>query len=299
MSVSGVLGSAAMAVFVPSAAIRESWSTIADAAKWAGVSPALWTSVAAELGDAELSSMLHLAAVADDEYRAALNRIPTVTTIQRSALNLLFNAVKVSMGVATRILDALASPASIPSSTTGAGTLATMGETTTLALVNTPKVKLSQVIDQAKDTEVAALEEAKIAELRKVYATLFGDAPMETSEVTDNQIFALYYLVSNGLVPYADFAVWGPYGTRFERKMRFTARLIDSTGTWRTTEVPGPDCIESWRKCWRTFAVAAIMCGVATPATLTRYETRFEERCERYHKSWHLCVQADTRCRSE
>ena len=41
---------------------------------------------------------------------------------------------------------------------------------------------------------------------------------MKTSEVTDNQISALYYVVSNGLVPYADFAVWGPYGTRFERK---------------------------------------------------------------------------------
>ena len=41
------------------------------------------------------------------------------------------------------------------------------------------------------------------------------------------------------------------------------------------------------------------MLQVASPATLQRYETQFEERCERYHMVWHLCMQADIRCRSE
>ena len=41
------------------------------------------------------------------------------------------------------------------------------------------------------------------------------------------------------------------------------------------------------------------MLKVASGATLAKYETQFEERSERYHRSWHLCVQADVRCRSE
>ncbi len=41
------------------------------------------------------------------------------------------------------------------------------------------------------------------------------------------------------------------------------------------------------------------MTQAITPAALMRYAARFEERCERYHEAWHLCVQADIRCRSE
>ena len=65
------------------------------------------------------------------------------------------------------------------------------------------------------------------------------------------------------------------------------------------TEVLGPETIEAWRQCWRVFATAATMLKLATQAALNMYEMRFERRSERYHYAWHLCVQADNRCRSE
>ena len=127
----------------------------------------------------------------------------------------------------------------------------------------------------------------------------FGDAPTENAEVTDSQLTALKYLVDAGLPPYADFSVWGPFGARHERRMKFKARLLDNQGHWIQVEIPGPSSIEAWRRSFKVFSVAAVMCCIASPATLQRYESRFEERCERYHRAWHLCLQADVRCRSE
>ena len=51
---------------VPAPAVREKWESIKDATRWAGVAAELWTSMATELGDAELSSLVLLAAVSDE-----------------------------------------------------------------------------------------------------------------------------------------------------------------------------------------------------------------------------------------
>ena len=131
-----------------------------------------------------------------------------------------------------------------------------------------PRIKLAQVIDQAKDVEVPMLLAEEIAEYRNNYTITFGDNPMENAEATDSQLTALQHIVANGLPPYTDFGVWGPYGTRVERRMRFKARVLDAAGSWTQHECLGLDCIESWRKCWKVFSVEAIMLKVATPATL-------------------------------
>ena len=49
--------------------------------------------------------------------------------------------------------------------------------------------------------------------------------------------------------------------------MKFTARVLDASGKWTQHEAPGPDCIESWRKCWKVYAVAATMLSIASPAS--------------------------------
>ena len=41
------------------------------------------------------------------------------------------------------------------------------------------------------------------------------------------------------------------------------------------------------------------MLGIATAATLKRYAQKFEERCNRYPRAWHICVRAEDRCRGE
>ena len=64
-------------------------------------------------------------------------------------------------------------------------------------------------------------------------------------------------------------------------------------------EQHGPPNLEAWRACWETFTVAAVALRIARPAALSRYAQKFEERCHRYHRAWHLCVRADDRCRAE
>ena len=81
--------------------------------------------------------------------------------------------------------------------------------------------------------------------------------------------------------------------------MRFAQHFLDTAGKWRAVEQGGPANVEVWRLCWGTFTVAAIATGIAAPAALSRYALRFEERCNRYTRSLHLCVKAEERCRTE
>ena len=48
--------SVSVMALVPSVAIRESWTSIADAARWGGAELELWDIMAKELGDAELAN---------------------------------------------------------------------------------------------------------------------------------------------------------------------------------------------------------------------------------------------------
>ena len=130
------------------------------------------------------------------------------------------------------ILQSLASPP--PQAATSSGSVPTaLAVTDTSAVLvpsATPKIKLSQVIDQAKDTEIPLLDEVTARELRKNYEVLYGDAPMDNAEVSDAQLAALYHVLQSGVVPYADFGVWGPHGLRLERRMKFKARVLDNAG---------------------------------------------------------------------
>ena len=57
--------------------------------------------------------------------------------------------------------------------------------------------------------------------------------------------------------------------------------------------------MDTWRDCWAVFKTAAVMLDLARPATLDSYAANFEDRCRRYPRAWHLCAQADIRCRAE
>ena len=81
--------------------------------------------------------------------------------------------------------------------------------------------------------------------------------------------------------------------------MRFVSHFLDSSGSWRTKEIPGPDSLVSWEACWRVFRTAAIMCDLAAPAVLDRYAATFRARVDRFQDSWPLRALADARCRSE
>ena len=175
-------------MLAPSQATCENWSTVQDAVAWAGTSEAVWKQAATALGDPELSNLLVLAGVSDEDYRTAINGItPPVTPLQKSSLNLSFNAVKTKMGVPTQILETLASGGTLTVASPSGGQQPSMQDALVPLLPMTmppiPKIKLSQIIDQSLETEVPMLGEGKLRELRAAYEVKFGDAPMESTEV--------------------------------------------------------------------------------------------------------------------
>ena len=161
------------------------------------------------------------------------------------------------------------------------------------------RVNLGLVVNQSLTQEVPMLSERELTPMRERYINIVGDEPLDVTEVTNAQITALHAVLSQGLPPYADFGVWVPHGGRLARKQKFTNRYVDTAGNWHSSELSGPPNLESWRTSWAVFTTASVMLSIATPATLTRYERRFVERCQRYPRAWHLAVVADDRCRSE
>ena len=161
------------------------------------------------------------------------------------------------------------------------------------------KANLGTVLNQALSQEIPVLSEAELGPLRERYVRIEGDEPLDVTEVSNAQLSALKAVVDQGLPPYADFGVWAPHGNRLARKQKFTSMHVDPSGKWRTTEQTGPPHLDAWRTSWAVFASASIMLGIATPATLARYERRFVERCQRYPRAWHIAVVAEDRCRAE
>ena len=77
--------------------------------------------------------------------------------------------------------------------------------------------------------------------------------------------------MARGHPPFADFAVFGPFGKRFTARRKFTAQtLVD--GEWVTKQIRGPASFEAWQASWRVFRCAMIMLREASPATLDSYE---------------------------
>ena len=118
---------------------------------------------------------------------------------------------------------------------------------------STAKIKLSVVLDQAKDQEVPMLTEEALVTARKRWTSIHDEPPLRASDPTDAQLTALNFVVQAGLAPYADFALWGPFGARHEKRMRFTARLMDGAGSWVAKEIAGPSSIDSWRESWAVY----------------------------------------------
>ena len=282
--------STALSTTLPDPEVLVSWATVVPAIEWAGVKEHEWKAFAKAAGDEELTDISLFASMDDADFSQARNEAG-LPLIRKAALNKMFAAVKAKYGLATSI-----APRTIT-------TLATVDAPKDSMVMDMPKlqakVKLGQIPNQSMDQDIPMLPPNLITEYRGNYITICGDEPLPAIDPSDAQLTALHFAVTNGLAPYADFAIFGPHGTRSERRMRFVQHFMDASGVWRTSEQPGPPTIEQWRASWETFAAAALMLKIASAATLSRYSKRFEERCARYPRAWHICVTAEDRCRCE
>ena len=143
------------------------------------------------------------------------------------------------------------------------------------------------------------LPEAVVLEARARWHATHGEPPLRSADPTDAQLTALKFIVDAGQPPYVDLAIWGPYGARQEKRMRFAARMMDTTGAWITKEISGPGSLEAWKEGWLVFETAAYMLNIASLGTLQAYAAHFVERAKRFGELWHVCYEAEARCRSE
>ena len=79
--------------------------------------------------------------------------------------------------------------------------------------------------------------------------------------------------------------VWGPYGERIARTMKFIAQPRRD-GQWKPAEAPGATSLRAWNESWRVFRTACLMLEVASSAVLDRYAAEFRARVQEHPNAW-------------
>ena len=276
------------ATLLPSASVYGTWTSVKDVCVWAAVDDEMWNQFAGALRDASLQNLSLLASMQPGDIKEAIEASAS-GAVGRTKLRLVYAAARLKFDS-----DPIDVGAPTPTvATEPAVVVGPRGGTSCL------KVKVAFVLDQASDREVDRLPLEVFRKLRARFRAVEGEDPMKAEEVTDDQLSVIFTVGQAGIAPYADFGVWRPFGQRAAKSMKFVSHFLDSSGSWRSKEIPGPDSLSSWEACWRVFRTAAITCDFATPAVLDRYAAAFRTRVERFQDSWPLCALADARCRSE
>ena len=282
-----------MAGLLPGDAVLESWRTLADAAQWANLDEGMLRSVNRQLGDPGNDSLQIIAVIPEAILLRAIDEAQRgfrlFNAIEKAQAVLMINAIRKKFGLG---------PLSVTTGGAGSAQVTGIGTSPASSTSGKIKIKLSQVIDQGSDMEIEQLDYASLQKYRRAYVISEGDAPIEKEDVTDAQISALESKISHGMSPFVDMGVWGPYGERLARQMKFTSQVLKD-GQWKAVELPGASSFSAWEEAWRIFRTAAIMLGVASPSVLDRYASEFKVRVNEYPDCWHLAAQADIRCRSE
>lgn len=163
------------------------------------------------------------------------------------------------------------------------------------------KVRLSQVFDQADDTEIVPWTPARTrAVLAAFKAANDGEDPEPEEEVSPDQLAALEHRLAQGLAPCPDFGVWRPFGQRLARALKLVVHHVTPGGDYVPYEVAGPPSYNEWKAAFQVFSVGMRALQAATATRLNMYANRIARFNEVYgHVCWWLVAQADQRMRSE
>ena len=287
---------------LPKKEVLDQWEEIKDPLAWAKVPEDLLKKICNELGEDEVPSMAVLAAVEVADVKRAMGKAE-VTAIKRTRLNLLLNALRQKF--AFPLVDYTQAEGATQPKQAGAESNVEAID----ALLKSSQAKASaaagatiavaHVLDQTSSEQLTPLPSDEIDKLRDVLHTKLDGEPLEAETFTDEQITVFKKRVDSGGSPACDYAVLGPYGNRMERKMKFTAKIIDSTGQERTVEIAGPDSLDTWECCHQVFRNLCLACSVARSSTLDNYKARFKERCSEFSGQWGLAMAAEFTCRNE
>jgi len=160
------------------------------------------------------------------------------------------------------------------------------------------KRKFSEVLDQADERQFPDLPPEQLAELRAEHVAVTGGPPMEDARPSSDQLAALAARLKAKQAPYVDFAVFGPFGRRTAKLMRFTAQVWVN-GSLQTRQLRGPDSFEQWRSAWKVYRASMIMLGAVRPSSLDSYEEGIRQLVAMFPQGWGTIATADEVQRSE
>ena len=78
-------------------------------------------------------------------------------------------------------------------------------------------------------------------------------------------------MIKLGVVPYADFGLFGPYGNRMLEKVKLTGARLMPDGTVRTIEINGPASYALWSASWQIYQNTLIMLDAVDLRKLVAY----------------------------
>ena len=139
-----------------------------------------------------------------------------------------------------------------------------------------------------------------VNQLYAEYAAVHGAEPDEEEECTGEQLACLSAVIKGGGVPFADFAVWGPYANRAVKRRYFSGQVMGPGGKWTQVEAYGPSSFPEWSACWQVYATAMYMLGAVSMSTLKRYYKLIQRQSNLYgDEAWMLIYQTEHRSRLE
>ena len=183
---------------------------------------------------------------------------------------------------------------------TGGGQAASGPHVPPISASGANTVKMATVVDQAHGGETAPMSESDVADAYERYRLKQGDVPSAEEDVTREQLTGLKTLFADGAPPYADFAIFGPFGRRIQKRLKTSGLVIGASGALQMQAILGPPTIDDWKASWIVFRTGSIMLDQITPATCDYYMKHIAEYAARYGPEvWPLVYQSDVRARLE
>jgi hypothetical protein len=298
-------------------------SDIESVRTWAGLDEGVWSALNAHLGTAP--NVRTLAVIPRISLQHALQTVRVTSTggeegqtsqrsltpVEVTQAGLMWRVARQKYGlVDLDPYDSDALPQPAPGQNSNLDSSSTHMTTTSVRQTQTRQVKMSQVLDQANDGVIPVLTQE---EVDLFYATLRGvkgGPPLTDADPSPEQISALKVrVIDHGDSPWADFALFTPFNARFLKQLKFKSYVLQSDGSFKTVEVPGPANFEIWQSSWKVFQNVLLgltvqgpdneVLPVVTPCVLEEYFENFRELVGEYPNAWHLCVVAEDRCRAE
>lgn len=186
------------------------------------------------------------------------------------------------------------------SSESSTRTTVASGSTGATNTVKEKVLKMSNLIDQADDSELLPPSNSELNKWHQNYVAIMGAQADESEEPSPNQLAALFKRVFvNDHPPYCDFGVWLPFERKMSKAHRFRVFTPLGDGSFLQKDLPGPASFQAWMASWRVFKTACLMLNIATLSALETYSRHIEKLVLQWPSAWGLVASADDQARAE